>query len=79
MFGVRGGFFARTRRELYRLFACKPSTIKALIAEGVLVEGKVLQTRITPDGLEQDILIKPVSTLEFINITIEPGKLGIEP
>jgi len=60
----------KTVRQFLYSLAWKPSTIKRLIKSGMISQGEILQTRITPEGLEQDILIVPVQTVESINLKI---------
>lgn len=58
------------RRQLYQRSAFTPKKIRELKQEGLIIDGKVEMTKITPDGLEQTVLIQPPNSLEFITIPV---------
>jgi hypothetical protein len=53
------------RRTLYRLWAIKPQDIKNAIKRGLFKQGKV-ETKVTPDGLEQTLSFVPNKGIDFI-------------
>ena len=52
--------------DVYKEFAWKRSTIRNLKDRGIIEDGEILQTKITPNGIEQEIRIKPIESIEYI-------------
>jgi len=62
------------RRLFYSFFGWKKKDIDNLKELGKIVDGKV-DTKITPDGFEQNISLQLNDPVEFITVTIDPGKV----